>query len=101
LFGFGVTAQAVCAFPPPGLEFVKAVTAKDSASTKTVVAACPAGKRVLGASGEIHGGLGQVRFTSLFPLAFFGDGALASAAEDQDGSAAAWEIRAYAVCATA
>jgi len=101
LSNWAVSAQAVCAFPPAGLEFVKSVSAKDSASAKNAVAGCPAGKRVLGAGGEIHGAVGQVRFTSLFPLSFFGDGAFVSAAEDQDGTAAAWEIRAYAVCATA
>jgi hypothetical protein len=98
---WSVVVRALCAFPPPGLELVKVLSARDGASPKGVAAACPAGKRVLATGGEINGAFGEVRFTSLYPFTFFGAGAMASAAEDQDGNAAAWSLKAYAVCATA
>jgi hypothetical protein len=73
----------------------------DSASPKNASATCPAGKRVLGAGGEITGGLGEVRFETIRPDVFFGHYGLVNAREDQDGTTANWDLRAYAVCATA
>ena len=96
-----LAVQAVCAFPPPGLQFVSNLSARDSVSPKNATAVCPVGKRVLGVGGEITGGRGEVRFETLRPYAFFGQGALVNAIEDQDGATAAWDLRAYAICATA
>jgi hypothetical protein len=89
-------AYAICATPPPGLERVLAESPFTSLN-KSVTATCPAGKRLLGAGGEIFAGgnqvvLEDVRVSSL-------TGVTAQGVEDQDGTAGNWFARAYAICA--
>lgn len=50
---WGVYAWARCAAPPPGLERVSATSPLNSGN-KSVSVSCPAGKRVLGAGGDIN-----------------------------------------------
>jgi hypothetical protein len=89
----------LCADPLPGLERVVAESRRSSAD-KHVTATCPAGKRVVGTGGEIVGGGGEVAMQYMIP-----DAALAQVhvrgAEDQNGTAANWSVRAYAMCASA
>jgi hypothetical protein len=95
---WGVTAQAFCATPLPGLERVVA-TSTTSSSNKTITAVCPAGKKLLGAGGEITNGSGQVVLDDLRPRSDL-TGVLATGLEDGDGYAANWSVTAFAVCAT-
>lgn len=92
-----VSALAVCAFPPPGLERVSATTALNSAS-KSVTASCPAGKRVLGVGADLNTFVGQVLLDDIRP-----NGGLTSvtvnALEDETGNSTNWSVTAYAVCA--
>jgi hypothetical protein len=101
--GFGgnwtVFPYAVCASPPPGLELVSAPSATDSVA-KAVVASCPAGKRVLGAGGEITGGGGQALLKVVLPDAGL-TSVTARGREDQNGTTENWSVTAYAVCANA
>lgn len=90
--------HAVCANPLPGLERVEARTATNSLD-KSISARCPAGKKVVGAGGEIFAGLGQVRMDDVSPNADL-SAVLVTATEDQDGFSQNWFAHAYAVCAT-
>jgi hypothetical protein len=91
-----IRGLALCAIPPPGLERIVATSANTS-TNKTVTATCPAGKRLLGAGGEISGGGGEVvlediRVPNLTSVTVQG-------VEDEDGTAVDWLARAYAICA--
>jgi hypothetical protein len=91
-----VAGRAICAIPPPGLERIVATSPSNSAN-KTVTATCPAGKRLLGAGGEVSGGGGEVvlediRVPNLTSVT-------AQGVEDEDGAAVDWLLRAYAICA--
>ncbi len=66
-------AFVICAAPPTGLELVSATSANTSAN-KSVVAACPSGKRLLGNGAEITGAAGQVLLDGQLPNAQVGDG---------------------------
>ncbi|MEU5884150.1 hypothetical protein [Spirillospora sp. NPDC047279] len=84
----------------PNLQMVAGTTAGDSATAKTVTAACPAGTSVLGGGGEIIGGAGEVVFTGLRPTPAL-NGYQAGAHEDDTGYGGSWSLRAYAVCGSA
>ncbi len=96
-FDWVLSAYAICATAPPGLERVVATSATSSAD-KSVTAVCPAGKRLLGTGADRTGGAGQVTLTSMTPNAAL-TSVTASAAEDLDGTLADWSLNAYAICA--
>jgi hypothetical protein len=93
---WSVRAHARCATPPPGLERIVATSQNDSLN-KTVTATCPAGKRLLGAGGEIDGGgrqvvLEDVRADNMTSVTVQG-------VEAEAGTIVDWRARAYAICA--
>jgi len=90
-----VQAVAICAQAPPGLQRVAATSANNSAD-KGVTASCPAGKRVLGAGGDINTSNGQVLLDGLRPNS---SSVALNALEDETGNAANWSLTAYAICA--
>lgn len=100
-----VTARALCASAPPGLELVTAETEPDS-DPASVTASCPAGKNLLGTGAELAGnvtspfqqsevGLDDVRpnaaLTSVFVTGLEDD-----LFSNPDGE---WFVRAHAICA--
>jgi hypothetical protein len=91
-----VEAHANCWAAPPGLERVVATSANDS-QNKSVTATCPTGKRVLGTGGEISGGGRDVSLTTLRPNNLVS--VTAQGSEDENGTAANWLVRAFAICA--
>lgn len=95
---WSLAGTAVCAAPVPGLERIAVLSATNSANGKTATAACPTGKRLLGAGGDIVGAPGQVEMDDIIPNA-----ALTSVSvrglEDQNGASATWRVGAYAICA--
>jgi len=93
-----VAAYATCAYPPPGLERVMAATPSNS-SSKGIVAKCPAGKKLFGVGAEFDVTTGNVLIDKLTPNAEL-TAVTAHAVEDEDGTAANWSLRAYAICAT-
>ena len=93
-------ASARCGEALPGLQRVAATSASDSATSKSVTAVCPAGKKVVGTGHEIANGKGQVLLDDVVPREDL-TSVRTEAFEDQDGTPAAWSITAYAVCATA
>jgi hypothetical protein len=94
-----VTAHAICAPGPHGLQRVSAA-GQVTAGGPDVVADCPPGKGLLGVGGEASGQSGQV---SLETYALPGTGeptsGVARGFEDQDGYAPNWTLTAYAICA--
>jgi hypothetical protein len=94
-----LTAAAVCATPPPGLERVSANAPLNSAN-KNLTVNCPAGKRVLGAGADIHSFNGQVILDDIRPSSDL-TSVTVNALEDETGNPANWSLTAYAVCADA
>jgi hypothetical protein len=101
---WSVTAHAICANRPPGLELVKQSSPLDS-SDKTVTASCPAEKNLVGTGGDINAGGGQVRMRVIRV-----DGGVAQSIpgltntqvfgnEGPGGTTGVWSITAYAICA--
>ena len=92
-----LTASAICATPPPGLERVSATSPLNSAN-KSVTVSCPGAKRVLGAGADINTFNGQVLMDDLRPNAGL-TSVTVNGLEDETGNAANWSLTAYAVCA--
>jgi hypothetical protein len=92
-------ASALCATPVPGLQRVVATSPTNSIS-KGVIAACPAGKRLLGTGASIGGGGGRVVLRELIPNSAL-TSVSAFAAEDETNPTANWTVSAYAICANA
>ena len=96
---------AICANPPTGYEIVRRRSAITSAG-KALDATCPAGKLALsgGARTEVDGidlaGNGQVVLNDLTVQAGLNN-VRATALEDQDGFARAWQLQTTAICASA
>lgn len=94
--GWSVTASAVCADPPPGLERV-AATSELSSQNKAVTATCPGSKRLFGTGVDINGGAGQVVFTAIRPNRGL-DSVEIVGVEDENGHSGLWSVTSYAVC---
>ena len=95
---WSVTAYAVCAAPVQGLVRLSAASPLDSTSNRVVRAACPAGKQLTGAGGDINTLNGQVVLDASFSeLDASGSGF--AAFEDDTGNPASWSLTAYAICA--
>jgi len=92
-----VSALAICAYPPPGLERVSATSPLNS-QNKSVVATCPSGKRVLGMGADLNTFVGQVLLDDLRPDAGLTN-VTVNALEDETGNSTNWNVTAYAVCA--
>ena len=87
---------------PPGisgLQRVDVATPSSNANSKTVVATCPTGKKVVGGGARVIGnGAGVVSITESFPDS---DGVhWNSKANEVVGTALTWQLQAYALCAT-
>ncbi len=93
-----VTALAVCATAPAGIEIVTVTSAFGVGTGKNATATCPAGKRLIGTGAALANGFGQI---SVGNLTLSNTAAFAYGIDDQDGYSAGWSITAYAVCANA
>lgn len=93
-----VFAYAICAPAPGGLELVTTTSASSSAN-KSALAACPSGKRLLGAAGEATGPIGEILLDGVLP-GFYLTGATVNALEDETGTAQNWTVTAYAICSS-
>jgi hypothetical protein len=89
----------------PGLQKVRAISAIDSASSKTATAYCPAGKRVIGGGGglvwDLQHHTRDVVLTGLLPVHPLSgpDSYAVTAHEDQGGTTETWWVESYAICA--
>jgi hypothetical protein len=80
-----------------GRQVVKADSALSSASSKSVTAACPAGKKALGGGVEVSGdGRDRVSVTGSVPA---GDAGWQARAVELLSTSAPWQLHVYAVCA--
>ncbi len=91
-----VSALAICAYPPPGLERVSATSPLNS-QNKSVAATCPSGKRLLGMGADLNTFVGQVLLDDLRPDAGL-TSVTVNALEDETGNSTNWSVTAYAVC---
>jgi hypothetical protein len=89
----------------PGLQKVRAISAIDSASSKTATASCPAGKRVIGGGGglvwDLQHHTRDVVLTGLVPVHPLSgpDSYAVTAHEDQGGTTEDWWVESFALCA--
>jgi hypothetical protein len=92
-----VDGFAICADPLPGLVQVD-TTSPENSFDKVAVAACPAGKQLIGAGAETNGGNGEVAIDDLIPnlvkntVSTFG-------IEEHEALGSKWTITAHALCA--
>ena len=94
-----VTASAICASPPPGLQLVNAASTPDDADEiSAVTASCPAGKYLLGTGGGIVGAGGEAVIDDLRPNAALTN-VTVTGIEDETGFSGDWNVEAQAVCA--
>jgi hypothetical protein len=96
---WGLTAYAICATAPTGLEQVTATSDPDS-DPASVTATCPAGKNLLGAGAQIENGVGQVVLDDVRPNALL-TSVTVTALEDETGTTSTWFPVAHAICANA
>jgi hypothetical protein len=88
-----------------GLQKVRAISAIDSSSSKTAIAYCPAGKRVVGGGGglvwDLQHHTRDVVLTALMPVHPLtgADSYQVTAHEDQGGTTDTWWAESYAICA--
>jgi hypothetical protein len=93
-----LTAYAICANPPPGLQLVTATSLLESDELARATANCPAGKNLLGTGGELAGGQGEVVIDDLRPNAAL-TSATVTGLEDENGYSSNWQAKAFAICA--
>ena len=92
---WSVTAQAICADPPPGHTIVYATSIQDSLN-KSVTAFCPGDTVTIGSGALLFGSFGDVELEEVRPdLA----SVTATGNEIGNGIATAWGVVAYASCA--
>jgi hypothetical protein len=96
---WAITARAICAEPPPGLERVSSTTQLDSSGPKSTVVSCPGTKTLLGTGYDLNTFNGQVLPQEVTPDAGLTQLAL-TATEDADGNPIPWSATAYAICAS-
>ncbi len=92
-------AFAICADPLPGLQIVSSTRPASSLSSQTHQAACPDGKRILGAGGRVNNTSGQVALRTVNTNVPAANKALVAGHEDGDGYTGTWSVTAYAICA--
>jgi hypothetical protein len=97
---WSIRVYAVCADPLPGLVRVTNSSALDSANPKQVTVACPAGKKLTGTGAfvEFAGPIGQLVLDDVIPSPAL-ESVQVQAYEDENGTAANWRIRGFAICA--
>ena len=97
-----LAAQGVCTTAIAGQEVVGVESLADSTAEKSVTAACPAGKRVIGGGGAIGTSDFAVQriLTGVTPNSTLTT-VTATGHEDEAGYSQDWTVVAYAVCAAA
>jgi hypothetical protein len=98
---WSITAVAICADKPSGLELQNLPSVSNSDSPKTASADCSAGKTLLGTGLDIVGGEGEVGVYAVAPVAD-GTGRASGVdvkAVETDPLPTDWDVHAYAICA--
>jgi hypothetical protein len=92
---WSVTAQAICADPPPGHILVYATSIQDS-NNKSVTASCPGNTVTIGSGALLGGSFGDVELEEIRPQL---TSVTATGHEIGAGIATPWFVVAYASCA--
>jgi hypothetical protein len=95
---WSVTAVAVCADPPPGLEYVYTEFGPYSTAFISNIATCPAGKKVIGTGGAVNFDRGRVVLDEIVPATNL-QTVRASAYVAEGGNPDVWSLGTWAVCA--
>lgn len=94
---WNLLAYAICGNAPTGLQLVRNQTATNSASVKSVAVNCPAGKKLIGAGGEIVGRNGRVILDDLTPDTV--TNRVTTTAYENGPVPTSWSLDAYGICA--
>jgi hypothetical protein len=97
--GWWLRSFAVCARPIDGLQIVAATNTASSAESQQHTAACPVGKRLLGAGGRVNNPDRQVALRAVRTDQAVGAKATVNGHEDADGYRGTWSLTSYAICA--
>ncbi|MFC3890717.1 hypothetical protein ACFOWZ_04475 [Lentzea rhizosphaerae] len=97
---WSITAFAICAFDPGGLQvvFPQNSSVPGSPTSSFEFQQCPAGKRLISTGWDFINSLGQVLITGSVPNT---NATLVTVHEDDDGYNANWQVTTIAVCAFA
>jgi hypothetical protein len=91
-------AYAICATPVAGMERVMVTEAQNAPVSSNTQVACPGGKGLLGAGGQINGAAGQIVLDAVYS-----DPGLTKAGfaawEDETGTGTSWSLTTYGICA--
>lgn len=94
---WGVTAYAVCATEPFGLEIVPSPSPATGGFDATT---CPAGKTAIGGGGSVDAARSDVDLNSVKIGSYMNqEFATAGAHEDRDGTTLSWRVAATVICA--
>jgi hypothetical protein len=85
----------------PGLQLHSRTSFSDSSDTKSQLARCPSGTKLIGASGHISGATGKVVLGNITPLADLSGVAVSAAEVDNPQTTLDWSVTAHAICANA
>jgi hypothetical protein len=95
---WALRAYAICATPIAGMQRVLVTEAQNAPLSADVQVACPAGKGLLGAGGQINGAAGQIVLDAVYS-----DPGLTTAGfaawEDETGTASSWGLTTFGICA--
>jgi hypothetical protein len=89
---------AASASTVPSATVTSALTAFDSTATKTAVAKCPTGTRVIGGGGRVNGAQHVVITRQEPGHNATGDSFAVDAREDEVGFGGSWAVQAFAIC---
>ncbi|MBQ1075906.1 hypothetical protein KBX06_22495 [Micromonospora sp. C31] len=94
---WAVTANAICATPPPGLVTVSGSSAPSFGTSNWFEKSCPVGKRAIGVGGAVVGASNSE--VVLEDLRIHQNSVVVAGAEDGTGFAGSWWLDATAICA--
>ena len=95
-----LAVKASCAPEPAGLIYVADFTGGDSATSHSLYAWCPPGRKVLGVGGRATAADSSKVFLTYVKPTGTGNGAEVGAVEVQGGYAGNWWLHSWAICAT-
>lgn len=95
-----LAVEASCAPEPAGLIYVADFTGGDSASSHSLYAWCPPGRKVLGVGGRATAADPSKVFLTYVKPTGTGNGAEVGAVEVNGGYAGTWWLHSWAICAT-
>ncbi len=93
-----VSAYAICAKPPPGLQLVTAQSVRENEELQMVTANCPAGKNLVGTGANIDADADEVIFDDVRPNVALSS-VTVTGTTPEIAFGGPWSATAHAICA--